>query len=152
MSLNIEQTIRGYLPQIIHMSLATCVNNKPWVCEVHYVYDEDLNLYFRSRPQSRHSEEIAANSSVAGNIVKQHGLGEKPRGVYFEGTAEELTEVDANHIAYKLYCERFSTNESILEDAKSENGHRFYKITTTKFYLFDAVESTPSQKYEWIKS
>ena len=32
----IERIIREYLPQIIHMSLATVKDNKPWVCEVHF--------------------------------------------------------------------------------------------------------------------
>ena len=74
---NIEQTIREYLPGIIHMSLATCVDNKPRVCEVHFVYDNDLNLYFRSLTSRRHSQEIAINPFVSGNIVKQHVLNEK---------------------------------------------------------------------------
>jgi len=82
-----EKIIRNYLPQVIHMSLATCANNKPWVSEVHFVFDNELNFYFRSTPQRRHSEEIATNPNVAGNIVTQHFLGQKVRGVYFEGLA-----------------------------------------------------------------
>lgn len=145
---NIEETIRSYLPEVIHMSLATSVQDKPWVCEVHYVFDTELNLYFRSTPVRRHSKEIEINHNVAGNIVKQHTAGQKPRGIYFEGTAELLENVDSNHIAYKLYCERFATDQSILEDAKTKDGHKFYKITVNKFYVFDALESSPSQKYE----
>lgn len=132
------------------MSLATSVDAKPWVCEVHYVFDNDLNLYFRSTPIRRHSKEIQINPNVAGNIVKQHLVGQKPRGVYFEGKAEMLANVDENHVAYKLYCERFGTNKSILEEAKTENGHKFYKVTVNKFYVFDSVESSPSQKYELV--
>jgi uncharacterized protein YhbP (UPF0306 family) len=150
---NVEKVIREYLPDVIHMSLATSHENKPWVCEVHYVYDENLNLYFRSTAQRRHSKEISQNQFVAGNIVRQHQKGEKPRGVYFGGKAQMLENVDENNIAYKLYCERFGTNESILEDAKKEDGHKFYKITVNKYYVFDTIESSPSQKYEldWNK-
>jgi uncharacterized protein YhbP (UPF0306 family) len=148
MQLDTEQAIRAYLPEVIHMSLATVVNDKPWVCEVHYVFDNDLNLYFRSTPTRRHSEEIKVNPSVAGNIIKQHEVGQKPRGVYFEGTAEMLSDVDENHPAYTLYCQRFNTDKTILEEARTENGHKFYKITVRKFYLFDAIDSSPSRKYE----
>ncbi len=130
------------------MSLATSSNDQPWVCEVHYVFDEDLNLYFRSTPSRRHSQEIQNNPKVAGNIVEQHKAGQKPRGVYFEGKAELLNEVDENHIAYKLYCERFDTDKAILQDAKKDDGHKFYKITVNKFYVFDSRESSPSKKYE----
>jgi uncharacterized protein YhbP (UPF0306 family) len=145
---NIEEVIRSYLPEVIHLSLATSVDDKPWVCELHYVFDTDLNLYFRSTPLRRHSQEIEKNHHVAGNIVKQYAVGQKPRGVYFEGTAEMLTDVNEDHPAYKLYCERFSTNHSILEEAQTENGHKFYKITVNKFYVFDSIDSQPSQKYE----
>jgi hypothetical protein len=75
---DIEKVIRDYLPEVIHMSLATCKDNKPWVCEVHFVYDNDLNLYFVSLPSTRHSSELRANPYVSGNIVKQFKLGEKP--------------------------------------------------------------------------
>lgn len=146
--MNVEKVIREYLPGVIHMSLATSRDNKPWVCEVHYVFDDDLNLYFRSTVERRHSKEIADNPYVAGNIVEQHSVDQKPRGVYFEGKAELLADVDENHVAYKLYCERFDTDEEILEDAKSDGGHKFYKISVDKFYLFDSRESSPSQKYE----
>jgi uncharacterized protein YhbP (UPF0306 family) len=145
---NIEQVIRDYLPEVIHMSLATTNDDKPWVCEVHYVFDSDLNLYFRSTPDRRHSKEIEKNPNVAGNIVKQHSLGQKPRGIYFEGKAEMLQDVDENDVAYTLYCKRFGTNQSILQEARTENGHKFYKITVNKFYVFDSIESNPSQKYE----
>lgn len=146
--MDIEQKIRAYLPNVIHMSLATCKGNKPWVCEVHYVYDQDLNLYFRSKPERRHSLEIAENPNVAGNIVTQHNLGEKPQGVYFEGTAEKLVAVDENHPAYTLYCERFGTGPAILEESQTDTGHGFYKISAKNFVFFDARDSTPSQKYE----
>lgn len=145
--MDIEKTIREYLPQVIHMSLATSKDNKPWVCEVHFAYDNELNIYFRSKPDRRHSLEIAANPHIAGNIVTQHVEGQKPRGVYFEGTAELLTDVDENHPAYTSFNQRFNTSKETLEDAKTESGHKFYKITVNTFYLFDSRESTPGQKY-----
>lgn len=148
--MDIEQKIREYLPQIIHMSLATCNGNKPWVCEVHFVYDNDLNFYFRSKPNRRHSIEIEVNPDVAGNIVTQHSVEEKPRGIYFEGTAERLIDVDENHPAYTLYCERFETGPEIIAEAKTDKGHAFYKISVQNFCLFDSRESNPSRKYELV--
>ncbi len=145
---NVEQAIRDYLPEIIHLSLATCADNRPWVCELHYSYDQDLNLYFRSLASRRHSLEIAKNPHVAGTIVTQHVAGQKPRGVYFEGLAELLTGVDTDHPAYQTYSERFGAGPKIIDEAKTDTGHKFYKINVSKFYLFDTVESNPSQKYE----
>ncbi|HSX23712.1 MAG TPA: pyridoxamine 5'-phosphate oxidase family protein, partial [Candidatus Saccharimonadales bacterium] len=139
--IDVEQTIREYLPGVIHMSLATSAGNKPWVCEVHYAFDVELNLYFRSKPSRRHSQEIAQNPNVAGNIVEAHGLTDKPRAVYFEGRAEPLEEVNKNHIAYKLIHERLGLGPEVLEDAKQDDGHKFYKITVSNYYLFDTRES-----------
>lgn len=144
---NLEQTIRDYIPQVIHMSLATCSDHQPWVCEVHYSYDEDLNLYFRSLTSRRHSLEIAKNNKVAGNIVEQHDKGQKPRGVYFEGTAELLEHVDLHHSAFLTYSQRFNTDTKIIEEAMRDDGHKFYKITVDNFYVFDSRESSPSTKY-----
>lgn len=150
---NLEQVIREYLPNVIHMSLATTKDDKPWVCEVHYSFDDELNLYFRSTPDRRHSQEIKANPFVAGNIVEQHQPGQKPRGVYFEGRCEQLKNVDENHPAFITYAERFDADKDIIDEALKETGHKFYKITVEKFYIFDSRESKPSQKYElsWQK-
>lgn len=144
---DVEKTIREYLPNIIHLSLATSRENKPWICEVHYAFDDELNLYFRSTPQRRHSGDIALNYFVAGNIVTQHLYGEKPRGVYFEGQAEMLKDVGEHHPAFLALSQRFGSTHAILEEAKTENGHKFYKISVDTFYLFDVKESSPSQKY-----
>ena len=144
--MNIEQAIRDYVPQILHMSLGTCVDNRPWVCEVHFVYDDELNLYFRSLPSRRHSQEIAANPRVAGNIVTQHSADLKPRGVYFEGTAEMLTDVDEHHPVYALFCDRLARDSRILEEAKDPEGTQFYKIIVNDYYLLDARDA-PFQKY-----
>jgi uncharacterized protein YhbP (UPF0306 family) len=144
---NIETIIREYLPQVVHMSLGTCANNKPWVCEVHFAYDDDLNLYWRSLPNTRHSQEIATNPQVAGNIVMPHVLGVAPRGVYFEGTAELLKDVGENHPAYTAYSKRLNRGPEILEQAKDPADIQFYKVVVSDFYLFDARESKPGKKY-----
>lgn len=145
---DVEKVIRAYLPEIIHLSLATSQDNIPWSSELHYVYDSDLNIYFRSLPSRRHSIEIRANPKVSGSIMKQHVVGEAPRGIYFVGEASELANVDNLHPAYIEYGKRFGTNESILEEAKKPDGHKFYKISVQTFYLFDGKESNPGKKYE----
>ncbi|HSX05630.1 MAG TPA: pyridoxamine 5'-phosphate oxidase family protein [Candidatus Saccharimonadales bacterium] len=140
--MDVEQAIRDYLPTVIHMSLATCVDNKPWVCEVHFVYDNDLNLYWRSTPDRRHSQEIAKNPNVAGNIIEQHGESQKPRGLYFEGRAEQVAVTTEDDHVYKLFVERFGKGPEILD-----NPHNFYKVNVADWYLFDARDSDPAQKY-----
>lgn len=148
--MDIEKLIREYLSEVFHLSLATCIDNKPWICEVHYVYDDDLNFYFLSKPSRRHSKEIAANPNVAGNIIKQHGQTEKPRGVYFEGKAQLMTDINQDSVAYKLYCERFAIREQMLQEVMTEpEGHKFYKIIPENFVLFDTVNFPENSRQEW---
>lgn len=149
MGVDIEQVVREYLPDVIHLSLATSKSNKPWVCEVHYAFDEDLNLYFRSLTSRRHSQEIAANPQVAGNVVRQHQPGEAGLGVYFEGVAEQLKGVKTDHPAYIALNSRFGAGQKIVDEAKRADGHQFYKITVNTWYVFGKLEKEPGpKKYE----
>jgi len=146
--MDIEKIVRENINKTVHMSLATSKDNKPWVCEVHFAYDEDLNLYFRSLSSRRHSQEIAANPSVAGNIVRQHELGEYPLGVYFEGVAEPLSPGPDQQKAFECIKARLKAEDSILEDAQNPEGHQFYKITVSKYYVFGKLDDTGGKKYE----
>ena len=151
MSLDIEKIIREYIDKSIHMSLATVSDNKPWVCEVHFVYDDNLNLYWRSLTSRRHSQEIANNPNVAGNIVKQHRLGDYPHAIYFEGTAELIEDVEEIGKAFPLFQKRLNADKSIIEDAQTEEGHKFYKLTVKNWYAFGKFGEEKGQKYqlEW---
>lgn len=149
--MDVEKIIREYLDKSLHMSLATVSGAKPWVCEVHFVYDNDLNLYFRSLTSRRHSQEIKNNSHVAGNIVRQHALEDYPHAIYFEGTAALLENKEQQHKAFLLFQKRLGIGESILEEAQRDDGHKFYKITVDNWYAFGKFGGDKGQKYklEW---
>lgn len=145
--MDIEREIRKYLTTVIHMSLGTSRNDKPWVCEVHFVYDDDLNLYFRSLTSRRHSQEIAANPNVAGNIVRQHGPGESPHGIYFEGTAKLLDDETERQNIFPQF-QKAGVTERALEEARTDKGSQFYKIAVTNWYAFGKFGGDSTQKYE----
>ena len=146
--MDIEKIVREYIDKSLHLSLGTCINDKPWVCEVHFVYDGQLNLYFRSLQSRRHSQEIAINSAVAGNIVKQHAPDEYPHAVYFEGTADIVTEESERQEIFPLFQARLGASKGILEEARKEDGHQFYKITVAAWYAFGKFGQPSGQKYE----
>lgn len=151
MNLDVEKVVREYIGKSLHMSLATSANNKPWVCEVHFVYDDNLNLYWRSKSDRRHSKEIAENPNVAGNIVKQHSLEEYPHAIYFEGVAELVTDELKHPEIAELFIERQIGDSSIIEDAKKSDGHKFYKVTVANWCAFGKFGGDKGQKYtlEW---
>jgi uncharacterized protein YhbP (UPF0306 family) len=147
MNIDVEKAIRSYLPGIVHLSLATSRDNKPWVCEVHFAYDDNLNLYFRSLPSRRHSQDIADNPQVAGNIVTQHDVGQKPAGVYFEGTTERL-EGEEQAKAFGCLKARLDLGDDKLEEAKRQDGAQFYKISVENYYVFGSFEGQPVGKHQ----
>lgn len=144
----IEKIIREYLPQVAHMSLATSRDNKPRVFEVHFVYDDNLNIYFCSSKEAQHSQDIRDNPYVAGTIVTQHFLNQKVRGVYFEGTCEQMEDLADDDPIVLSYEKRFGVGPQIAQAARKEGKARFYKITVQNCFLVDGYESTPPQKYQ----
>jgi uncharacterized protein YhbP (UPF0306 family) len=143
----LEQVIREYIPPVIHLSLGTSKDNKPWVCEVHFAYDENLNFYFRSLTKTRHCQEIAANPFVSGNIHKEHKLDEMPFGIYFEGTSKLLEPGEEQNSAFACIKERLNKGDDILEMAKDPDSFQFYKISVSNFYIFGKIGENPLQKY-----
>ena len=136
----LEKTIREYIAQLVHMSLATSKDNRPWVCEVHFAYDDDLNLYFVSDRDRRHSQEIEVNPNVAGNIITQHHKHQKVRGVYFEGLAERIEGIKEDHVGLRAYYDRLGGRSGMLLAAVSGQETAMYKISVTNYYLFDTYE------------
>jgi uncharacterized protein YhbP (UPF0306 family) len=153
--MNIEEILREYITKTYHMSLSTVRDNKPWTSEVHFAYDDDLNLYFRSLTSRRHSQEITDNENVSGNIVRQYELDEVPVGVYFEGIAKELTDTQDIESATKVIakCLKKDDEQAIIDEAKSPEGHHIYKIAVKNYYVFGKFDTPHGVKYtiEWGK-
>ena len=149
--MDVEKIVREYVDKTIHMSLATAKDNTPWVCEVHFAYDESLNLYFRSLKSRRHSQEIANNPNVSGNIIDKYGLDDPVVGVYFEGKAELLEAGDVQNLAAKCLKDRLKIDDDIVGEAEHEDGHQFYKIAVSNWYVFGRFGGSSGQKYnlEW---
>lgn len=148
--MDVEKIIREYIEKTVHMSLATTVYGKPWVCEVHFAFDDQLNLYFRSSPTRRHCIELTQNPQVAGNIVRQHKLHESPKGVYFEGSAKKLEAGEEQNQAAECINLRLKAGDDILDQAKNPDGAQFYKVLVDKYYAFGEFEGRKMSKYELI--
>ena len=152
--MDVEKTIREYIEPLVHMSLASTVDDRPWVCEVHFAADDQLNLYFRSLASRRHSQEIARNPRVAGNIVRQYELGEPGVGVYFEGEARRLTDDPELDQAFEALERKLGVSADGRQEATRPDGHQVYKINVENWYLFGRFDGPSGQKYklEWNAS
>lgn len=142
----IESSIRENIKKSPHLSLATVRDNKPWVCEVHFAYDDDLSLYFVSKLTTRHCQELADNPNVAGNIVKQHPLTEAPNGLYFEGGAQEINPSEED---ITRYCTALGRDAQQLKDQLQEpNGRRMFKIRVSNWAVFGNIDGNGHAKHE----
>jgi uncharacterized protein YhbP (UPF0306 family) len=127
-----------YLAERHIMQLATTAGNKPWICTVYYVHDEDRNLYWASLPSRRHSRELAQNPKVAAAIAYKGVIGEKVIGIQVEGSARELELPLADRAMVERYAAKFSRDQQWIEDfVAGKTGHRFYKLTPASMVLFD---------------
>ena len=149
--MGLRKIIEDYLKEVRLMSLATSLDNQPWVCSVWFAADADLNIYYFSATARRHSEEIVKNNKVAGAIVLPQSPKDPPRGLYFQGTAELLHNQDDIDEAISVYADRIFPKKKIKEFMNNkEKQHKFYRIKPTSFVLFDAVNfpNNPRQEFK----
>ncbi len=149
------EKVKNYVQEILgnvkQMVLSTSHNSKPWSATLLFAFDKNLNLYFFSTEDRRHSKEIAQNPNVSGAIAREHtkGLSEDShRGIQFEGLCKLVTQKEVKD-AYELFTKRFPqiVEYHSLEDATKE----LYKIKISKFVLFDTLnfKEEPRQELVW---
>lgn len=147
----VEELVREYLPASNVIQLATSVNNQPWACNVHFYSDEDLNIYWISTPERRHSEEIAQNPKVAA-VIKVHENTPKEGyviGLTIEGTAELLAET-VDPAIVDAYAAKHAKDPKMMADIKAgTNPNKFYKLTSRSFVLFSTSDFTDNPRQEW---
>jgi uncharacterized protein YhbP (UPF0306 family) len=111
----------GYL-----MSLGTSDKGGVWVADVIYVYDGDLNIYWMSDPEVRHSQAILEDPQVAGTITVGSGSHGQNIGIQFSGRAEKIEggrlDLEVMHAAKR--------NKPLpIDEGKILEGDSWYKIT-----------------------
>lgn len=114
------------------ISLGTIDENGVWVADVIYVPDENLNLYWISMPQARHSQAIGGNSKVACSVTASHETN-KERALQIEGVAEKI---DGPLFEYekKLEAKR-GLPAPQAEGEILAKGHSWYVLKPTKIEL-----------------
>ncbi len=117
---------KGYL-----MSLATADDSGLWVADVIYIFDENLNLYWMSDPDVRHSQAVAKNTQVAGTITVSQA-GEDNLGIQFHGQAEKI-DGNRHDLAVKHFQKRNKPAPSEEDDVLQ--GDSWYMLRPTSFDL-----------------
>ncbi|TCO62286.1 pyridoxamine 5'-phosphate oxidase family protein [Actinocrispum wychmicini] len=122
--------VRSVLNTTRLLAMATVSGNGvPWINNAYFAHDDELNLYFLSRPQARHTvnlNETGGSIAVSVADTQQTGDGGR-RGLQMEGVCREVTEVDYPYAA-AVYRERFPAMPA---------GLGLYHVSVMAFRLFD---------------
>ena len=131
MEKNIKQLIKEVLDQGYLMSLATTDDGGVWVADVIYVHDDELNIYWMSDPDVRHSKAIIGTKKVAGTITVNLPK-ESNFGIQFEGLAEKI-EGERYDLAKKHYAKRKKSEPQESDDVLQ--GDSWYILKPKKIQL-----------------
>src|SRR5664279_2226047 len=131
-----KQYIQEYLSDGQVIQLATSDKNVPWVCNVYYVVDDKLHIYWLSYKTRRHSRDIAANEQVAMTLVVKPGA--PVIGIQAEGTASEVKSVAKVAKIMYLNVKKYGVGQDFHQlFVRKTNKHVPYVFTPSKIVLFD---------------
>lgn len=116
---------KGYL-----MSLGTVDEGGVWVSDLIYVNDENFNIYWLSRVDTRHSKAIMQNPKVACAITVNNDKEGQDMGLQIEGIVEKI-EGDILEIATKHRLKRGKPVPKNLGEIL-DPGESWYKLKPTK--------------------
>lgn len=102
-----EGKISNYLKENKVLTLATCVNDKPYCAACFYAYNEvEQLLIFSSDDHTKHITDASANKVVAGTINTEVTTIAKIQGVQFTGDFINPSEEEAKSL-YSIYYDKF---------------------------------------------
>lgn len=134
--IDIKKRVLEVLDKTHLMSLATMDDAGVWVADVIFIYDKDLNIYWLSAPEARHSQAVLKNNKVAGTITYSTKKNEPNFGIQLEGRVERLEGIQFILVA-KHWAKRGHPAPDISKVATLLDGDCWYKMTPTKIELVD---------------
>jgi uncharacterized protein YhbP (UPF0306 family) len=120
------------------MQIASVSGNQPWIASVHFVADDENNIFWLSWPQRRHSQEIDKNCKAAIAIVVKTDL--PVIGIQAEGKAEVVNDEKMVKKVMQKYIAKYGNGKKFYANfVAGNNKHQMYKFTSQNIKLFDEV-------------
>jgi general stress protein 26 len=130
---------RSIVDEIAFMTLATVdENGLPWASPVWFAYADYSEFLWISRPETRHSQNIATNPQVAIVIFDSRTPIDTGRGVYMDAHAEQVTDEAEIERMMETFSERSLSQGGSGWTAAEVSGAsdlRPYRATPTTTYL-----------------
>jgi hypothetical protein len=112
--MDVRDSVLKYMATHNTMTISTIGEGSAQSAALFYVNDE-FTLYFLSDPESRHSRNIARNSSVSVTINEDYRDWRKIRGIQLEGEAVMVKSPLENAKAFKIYIYKFPYVEGFFK-------------------------------------
>lgn len=147
--MDLKELVKKYLKTGRMMMVATVSGSQPWNATLYYVADLDSNLYWISKPNTRHSKEIHKHKKVAAAIpIKFTDL--TVVGLQLEGDAQVVEDSQELKRAARLYTDKYKRGEDWYKDfIAGKNLHKLYKIKPRLFVLFDRENFPDKERQEF---
>lgn len=145
MSAQLKEQILRYLRSHNTMTLATCAGEAPWAATVFYASD-DLQLYFFSAPDARHSVNLAANARVAVTVQEDYKDWRAIQGIQLEGRVELVDGIIEKAKAMAVYARKYADVIRLFTDPASGIYHKaflkvkFYRVIPEKVFFIDNTQ------------
>jgi uncharacterized protein YhbP (UPF0306 family) len=148
--MNIPELTKKHLEAGKFLQVATSKDNRPWVCTVFYVSDDEYNVYWVSEESRRHSKELVENSHAAA-AVNLKGRSEDPAiGLQMEGVVSIVEDDEQKNAVVKLFMDRNGSKQDWADKVLSgEGGRRIYKLAPSMFAVFDTQSIQGDPLVEW---
>jgi uncharacterized protein YhbP (UPF0306 family) len=144
-----QQLAKEYLKQVNIMQLATTQDNEPWICTVHFYADDALNLYWVSRTDRKHSEQIAQNPSVGVTAVIHENTPEENYVIAVTAVGSAELVKDAPESIRSAYVEKLNKPPSLLPSDDPKNLQEFYRLKPDTFVVFDTKNFPKDPRQEF---
>lgn len=133
--------IKDFLKDDNKQMVIATYGEHPWIATVYFSFDQDLNLYFLSDPDTIHCQHIMNNPNVAVAIAKSpQNPSSKKKGLQIFGIAEQLVEVSQIKHALDMWRSTLGvTSDKYTYEGmiKNETSGRMFKVVPKKIKFFN---------------
>ncbi|KKR06268.1 MAG: hypothetical protein UT34_C0001G0308 [candidate division WS6 bacterium GW2011_GWF2_39_15] len=150
-SQELKSLVSNYLSTQKLMSLAT-FSDTPWIANLYYVHDSDLNLYFVSKAWREHSKAIDINPNVAVAIADSHQPIYLPqKGIQLHGTAQKIKSIKKLEWMFNMWNKLITEGQGEkMEDPKKfidAAVSNVYKISPKRIKFFN-TQLWPKEQFQ----
>ena len=138
-----NQKVKEALDRTEFMAISTLGPDGSWTCPVQFGYDEKLNLYFKSKPSSKHMQNLETDERISVAVYKTERFPESRdvMGLQLKGSARFLYEredlAEACRHMYGRDQRKLDYRSKVDEHVGPDAVWRFVKISPDEAWCFD---------------